>query len=86
MKLVSVIIPCYKDSQTLVRAIESVLKQTYQKIEIIVVNDCSPETELIERCLSAYPQVRYLCNSVNVGLAATRNNGLAMANGEIGLL
>lgn len=83
MKLVSIIIPCYKDSKTLSRAIESVLKQTYKEIEIIVVNDCSPETELIEKCLSAYPQVRYLCNSVNVGLAATRNNGLAMANGEI---
>jgi glycosyltransferase involved in cell wall biosynthesis len=83
MKLVSVIIPCYKDSLTLGRAIESVILQTYSPIEIIVVNDCSPETELIEACLTRYPHVRYLRNPINVGLAKTRNNGLAMANGEI---
>lgn len=81
--LVSVIIPCYKDSATLGRAVESVIAQSYSPIEIIVVNDCSPETELIEKCLANYPQVRYLRNPVNVGLAATRNNGLAIANGEL---
>ncbi|MDP3651353.1 MAG: glycosyltransferase family 2 protein [Rhodoferax sp.] len=83
MKLVSVIIPCYLDSHTLGRAIESVNSQTYPNIEIIVVNDCSPESEQIEACLSQYPQVRYFRNPINVGLAATRNNGLAMARGEI---
>lgn len=83
MKLVSVIIPCYKDSLTLGRAIDSVILQTYPAIEIIVVNDCSPETELIEACLTRYPHVRYLRNPVNVGLATTRNNGLAIAGGEI---
>ena len=83
MKLVSVIIPCYKDSLTLARAIESVILQTYSPSEIIVVNDCSPESEQIEACLAKYPHVRYLRNSINVGLAKTRNNGIAMANGEI---
>lgn len=83
MKLVSVIIPCYKDASTLGRAVESVLRQTYSNIEIIVINDCSPETEQIEECLVSYPQVRYLRNPINVGLAATRNNGLAIAGGEI---
>ncbi len=83
MQLVSVIIPCYKDSATLERAILSVQRQTYATIEIVVVNDCSPETELIEKCLARYPHVRYLRNSVNVGLASTRNNGLAIASGEL---
>ena len=82
-KCVSVIIPCYKDSTTLGRAIGSVIGQSYSPIEIIVVNDCSPETELIEACLTRYPDVRYLRNSINVGLAKARNNGIAMANGEI---
>ncbi len=82
MQLVSVIIPCYKDSATLARAIESVISQSYSPIGIIVVNDCSPETELIEGCLASYPQVRYLRNPVNVGLATTRNNGLAIARGD----
>jgi glycosyltransferase involved in cell wall biosynthesis len=83
MKLVSVVIPCYNDAATLARAIESVVKQTYVNIEIIVVNDCSPQTDLIEKCLSHYPQVCYLRNAVNIGLAATRNIGLNIANGDI---
>lgn len=82
MKLVSIIIPCYKDSATLGRAIRSALAQTHGAIELIVVNDCSPETEDIERCLTEFPQVRYLRNGVNLGLAATRNEGLKIASGE----
>lgn len=82
-KKVSVVIPCYNDAATLGRAIESVIKQTYLNIEIIVVNDCSPQTNLIEKCLSHYPQVCYLRNTKNIGLAATRNNGLNIASGEI---
>jgi glycosyltransferase involved in cell wall biosynthesis len=80
--LVSVIIPCFKDSATLGRAIDSVLAQSYSPIEIIVVNDCSPETDLIEKCLAQYSQVRYLRNPINMGLAATRNNGIAIADGK----
>lgn len=83
MKLVSVIIPSYKDSLTLGRAVKSVIGQTYSQIEIIVVNDCSPESAQIEACLALYPQVRYVCNPINVGLAATRNNGLDAATGEL---
>lgn len=80
---VSVVIPCYKDATTLARAVDSVINQTYPDIEIVVVNDCSPQTDLIEMCLREYPQVCYLRNSQNVGLAATRNNGLAIAKGEL---
>jgi glycosyltransferase involved in cell wall biosynthesis len=83
MKLVSVIIPCYKNSETLSRAVKSVIAQSYPSIEIIVVNDCSPESEEIETVLLDYPEVHYLRNIVNVGPAATRNNGLAFAHGEI---
>lgn len=80
--LVSVVIPCYKDSATLGRAIASVLAQHYPSIEIIVVNDASPETAQIEACLVDYPQVRYVRNPHNVGLAAARNAGIAVAQGE----
>jgi glycosyltransferase involved in cell wall biosynthesis len=83
MKLVSVIIPCYKDAGTLGRAINSVIAQTYPLIEIIVVNDCSPESDSIEALLLDYPQVCYVRNLINVGLAETRNNGLQFASGEI---
>ncbi len=45
MKTVSIIIPCYRDSAILDRAIKSVLAQSYPVIEIIVVNDYSPESK-----------------------------------------
>ena len=83
MKLVSVIIPCYKDSKTLCRAINSVVAQSYKLIEIIVINDCSPETEIIEKYLQNYPRIKYFYNKKNLGLAASRNKGIQLAKGEI---
>lgn len=80
---VSVIIPCYKDSATLSRALDSVYTQTYCVDEIIVVNDASPETEAIKLVLQSYPCVLYLENPVNIGLAATRNVGARKASSDI---
>jgi len=82
-KRVSIIIPCYKDSKTLARAINSIYMQTYRIDEILVVNDCSPETKEIESLLENYPEVIYIKNLNNVGLAATRNVGLQKATSEI---
>lgn len=80
---VSVIIPCYKDSATLARALDSVVSQTRSVDEIILVNDASPESTEIENVLVAYPQVRYIVNPRNLGLAATRNAGVLAATGEV---
>jgi glycosyltransferase involved in cell wall biosynthesis len=80
---ISVVIPCYCDSATLARAIESVYAQTLPVDEVIVVNDCSPETEEIERVLKAYADVVYVKNPVNIGLAATRNKGISIAKSDI---
>ena len=82
MKTVSVIIPCFLDSATLARAIDSVLAQDYPAIEIIVVNDSSPETEAIESVMRQYPKVIYLRNVENLGLASSRNRGIKVASGE----
>lgn len=59
------------------------MAQSRRPDEIIVVNDASPETAEIEAVLIAYPQVDYVVNSQNLGLAATRNAGVQAASSEI---
>jgi len=83
LSTVSVIIPCYKDVATLPAALDSVLAQTRPVDEIIVVNDCSPQSDQIDAAMVDYPQVRYITNPVNVGLAATRNVGIRAATADI---
>jgi glycosyltransferase involved in cell wall biosynthesis len=80
---VSVVIPCYKDAGTLARALDSVLGQSRPVDEIIVVNDASPESHEIEAVMGGYPQVRYIINSQNMGLAGTRNVGVEKATGDV---
>ncbi|MBT8633217.1 glycosyltransferase family 2 protein [Polynucleobacter paneuropaeus] len=67
---------------TISSAIDSLYRQTYQNIEIIVVNDASPETDAIERVLEHYSSIVYIKNIVNLGLAASRNVGLRKSRGE----
>ena len=80
---VSVVIPCFKDSATLGRALDSVFAQSRVADEVIVVNDASPETREVEAVLAAYPSVKYVVNSKNLGLASTRNVGVQAASGNI---
>lgn len=87
MDKVSVIIPTYKRSAFLVRAIASVQKQTYANMEIIVVDDNGISTEAGEQVLKsmqAYandPRIRYLRNEKNLGGAMARNVGVSAATG-----
>lgn len=78
---VSIIIPCYKQAQFLPDAIESCLAQTYKDVEIIVVNDGSPDntSEVVKK----YKGVK-LIEQPNKGLSAARNAGIrACAGGWI---
>lgn len=83
MYSVSVIIPCYMDADTLVAALDSVQLQSRKVDEIIVVNDCSPQSREIDAIMAHYPTMRYITNPENVGLAATRNIGLRAATTDI---
>jgi glycosyltransferase involved in cell wall biosynthesis len=77
--LVSVIIPCYDQAQFLPDAVESALSQTYLEIEVVVVDDGSPDNtgEVVAR----YPSVRYI-RQENRGLAGARNAGFHASRGE----
>lgn len=81
--LVSVVVPCFRNSKTLSRALTSIDAQTYKPLEVIVINDCSPETEALDTIMAAFPAVRYVKNDVNLGPSATRNRGIELATGDI---
>ncbi len=78
--LVSVVIPTYNRERLIGPAIESVLRQSYAHIEIIVVDDGS--TDRTRQVVEAYGQpVRYV-HQANGGAASARNRGLREARGE----
>ncbi|MHB0960555.1 MAG: glycosyltransferase [Pirellulaceae bacterium] len=76
--LVSVVIPCFNHAQYLGEAIESVLAQTCQDFEIIVIDDGS--TDATPEVARRYPEVHYL-RQTNQGLSAARNAGIAASRG-----
>ena len=78
-ELVSIVIPIYNHAGFLPDAIESVLRQTYSNLEIVVVDDGS--TDRTAEVVKAYPRVRYL-RQHRQGLAAARNAGLRACRGE----
>ena len=83
--LVSVIIPTYNHAPYLGEAIQSVLRQTYENYEIIVVDDGS--TDNTREVVAKFGEkIRYIQQD-NQGLSAARNTGIRAAKGElIGLL
>lgn len=80
--VVSVIIPAYNCTAFLGQALDSALAQDVP-MEILVIDDCSQDDVIgfLER-YGDYPQIRYLRNERNLGVAETRNRGVAAARGE----
>src|SRR3712207_3515162 len=78
--LVSVIIPCYNQAHYLGETIESVLNQTHQNLEIVVVDDGS--TDNTAEVASSYPQVKLLQQENQGRPAVGRNNGFRASSGE----
>lgn len=84
MKKVSVIMPCYNKAEYVEEAIESVLKQTYNNIEIIVVNDGSTDnsSEVIKSISDRNENIIFFDEKENRGVVWARNFGIAKATGE----
>ncbi len=79
---VSVIIPTYNRAQSLNRAIQSVLDQTYQNFELIVVDDGSKDD--IETVIRGFSdnRIKYFRHDVNLGGSAARNTGIKNSTGK----
>jgi len=82
--LISVLITTHNRSDLLKRAIESALKQTYQTLEVIVIDDGSTDDteKVVNGYLKRYDNVKYLKHSEAKGANVARNNGINYAQGE----
>ena len=79
--LVSIIIPCYNQGQYLEETVDSVLAQTYNEIEIIIVNDGSTDS-YTNKLLENYQRSKVrVITTKNQGLAEARNTAIAEAEG-----
>lgn len=81
---VSVIIPAYNTSQYIAETLDSVYAQTFTDFEVVVVNDGSRDTELLEKILQPYIKnmgLRYF-KKENGGASSARNFGVRAARGQ----
>ena len=80
----SVIVPVFKVQGFLRECLDSVLEQSYQDIEVIAVNDCSPDGcgAILDEYAARDPRVQVLHLPENVGLGRARNAGMPLATGD----
>lgn len=83
MKTVSIIIPVYNVENYLRQCLDSVINQTYTQLEIICVNDGSPDnsSEILEAYAKKDRRVKII-NQENQGLSGARNTGIEAATGD----
>ncbi len=86
--LVSCVIPTYKRNDMLPRAIESVLSQTYNNLEILIIDDNEPGDEYFQKNIellkkySAFPNIYHITQEHHTNGAIARNIGIQKAKGE----
>ncbi len=85
MKKVSVIVPAYNAHDTMARCLGSLVNQTLQNLEIIVIDDVSKDDtrDIVARCKEQFPdKIVSINNESNLGPGGARNKGLEVASGE----
>lgn len=86
--LVSICVPIYGVEKYIERCAIALFEQTYENIEYIFVNDCTPDrsVEILQEVINQYPQrsnfVKLISHKKNRGLAAARNTAVECCNGE----
>lgn len=81
---VSFVVPCYKYGRFLAECLNSILGQTCRDLEVLVMDDCSPdETPEVARAYAARdPRVTHVRNDPNLGHLRNYNKGISLARGE----
>ena len=83
MKKISVIVPVYKVEAVLKKCLDSIITQTYENLEIILVDDGSPDSsgKICDEYSKRDSRVKVI-HKKNAGVAAARNSGLKVATGK----
>lgn len=83
-KVISIILPTYNGGKYIRRAIDSIISQSFNSWELLVINDgSSDDTEnIIKEYIKINPRIIYIKNEVNLGIQKTLNKGLREAKGE----
>ena len=81
---VTVIMPAFNAEETIEKAVQSILDQSWQNLELIIVDDCSTDrtAEIATRLAASEPRIRVLRNAKNVGPYVSKNRGLQVATGR----
>ncbi len=84
MDKISIVIACYNVSKYIETCLNSILKQTYKNIEIIVVNDCSTDDTLkiLKKYKTNYTNINIIDSKKNYGLGKSRNLGMNKTTGK----
>jgi len=82
--LVTIVCLCYNHGKFIVEALDSVLNQTHQNIQLIIVDDCSTDNsvQVIEDWRTLHPEVPFLANKRNMGNTKSFNQALQLAKGD----
>lgn len=82
--LVSIVMTVFKNNPLLINAIESVLSQTYQNIELIIVDDCSPDkvVDLLRSKYESDSRIKIIQMEKNGGTYRAKNQGMYISKGE----
>lgn len=80
--MISVILPTYNNEGTIFDSIKSILNQSYQDFELIIINDCS--TDKTKQVIESFDDNRiiYLENNKNIGRSKSRNMAIKIAKGD----
>ncbi|MBS0394289.1 MAG: glycosyltransferase [Proteobacteria bacterium] len=79
---VSFIVPCYKLAHLLPQCVESILSQTHRNLEVLIMDDCSPDDTPAVAASFKDERVRHVRNEPNLGHLRNYNKGIALARGD----
>lgn len=83
--LISVVIATYNGEQFLGKQLDSIIKQTYQNLEIIIVDDQSTDNTvaIVKAYAEKYPKIKLVANEQNLGYVENFEKGFLLANGNL---